>query len=90
MIEISFYTNLDLFNEVFPDQLQQVPRVGDLVESRTIHSDGFQLKLRVVSVTWRNQMRPLVELHAPNYISSITEFYNWYAPLVGKRVSYFI
>ena len=45
---------------------------------------------RVVSVEWtyielHNIWVPRIELHDNIQHHSITEFYEWYAPLVGKR-----
>ena len=93
MIKIHCHTNLDLAHEIWPTELPAVPRVGDLIQSATNH-DSFQLTLKVVSVTWKRpfadrQWAPVVELH--DYSSrTIREFYEWYAPLTGHNVSYFI
>jgi len=91
-------TNLDLIGEKWPEELPCVPRVGDLIQSRTKRG-AFRLTLRVVSVVWVfcewedpnevDRYIPYIELHDP-FDRSVTEFYKWYAPLVGKRVSYFI
>ena len=99
-------TNLDLFNEQWPNFLPSIPRVGDLIESKTVHK-GFILKLQVVRVTWRynfskDEYYAELELHMTDYHKmlfckthpgeqgSIKAFYEWYAPLVGKEVGYFI
>ena len=93
MIKIHCHTNLDLPHELWPTELPAVPRVDDIIQSATWHG-VFQLSLRVVSVTWKcpssgSFWYPLVELH--DYHNwSIREFYEWYAPLVGRTVSYFI
>ena len=95
MIKVSCHTNLDLFNEQWPYLLPMVPRKGDRIESMTRHGD-FRLSLDVVSVTWRcidngiaYEYVPFIELY--DYRKrSVREFYEWYAPLVGKSVSSFI
>ncbi len=90
-------TNLALSSEQWPTSLPERPMVGDLIESATRWGD-FRLKLKVVRVTWapssacsgcvpRWYLR--VELGLPRD-QSLREFYEWYAPLVGKRVSAFI
>lgn len=35
MFKTNFFTNLDLTNEVWPDKMPAIPRVGDMVRSRT-------------------------------------------------------
>ncbi len=55
MINVLCFTNLDLHNEVWPGAMVAVPRVGDLVESQTLHASNrreFRLQLQVVRVTW--------------------------------------
>jgi len=92
MINVNLRTSLDI-TEVWPQKLPEVPRVGDFVQSSVRHKDGFQLTLKVVSVTWKlisnDRWEPFIELHTINR-ESISEFYKWYAPLVGKSVSAFI
>lgn len=96
MIKICCRTNLDLTYESWPDALPTVPRVGEFIQSSTRHSSGFHLYLEVVSVTWTKQVYskewiPVVELHIPKHRNwSIREFYEWYAPLVGRSVHAFI
>lgn len=66
---------------------------------------GFQLELEVVAVCWNpktvdavsfgdqadTQWVPEIELHIPRGRNwSIRQFYEWYAPLIGRRVSSFI
>lgn len=98
-------TNLDLHNEEWPHELPAVPNVGDLIQSATVWGN-FQLTLRVQSVTWKrggHYWYPEIELHFSNYFlyrkvdqegnfvsMSVREFYEWYAPLVGRKVSSFI
>jgi hypothetical protein len=96
MMEIHCHTNLDLFNESWPTNLPSIPRVGDSIDSKTIHKD-FCLTLKVVAVRWKysrnnsnsNSYYPVIELHDPHK-RSIKEFYEWYAPLVNQRISKFI
>lgn len=97
MISVVCHTNLDLFNERWPTRLPQIPVVGQQIESATKHrtetSEAFQLSLNVVAVRWKYNDSSSqwdcaeVELHVD---MRITDFYAWYAPLVGKRESYFI
>ena len=93
MIPIAYKTNLDL-REVWPTSLPQVPNVGDYIESELVWRNGFKLRLQVVSVTWVKsfgEWKPEIELHIPKHRNmSITSFYEWYAPLIGKSVSAFI
>lgn len=44
-------TNLDLKSEEWPRELQAVPQVGHLIQSKTKHGH-FQLELQVCRVTW--------------------------------------
>lgn len=90
-MKVKCRTNLDLHYEVWPDDLPAIPRVGDLIESCVTHNKTFKLRLEVYSVTWRQNQEPEIELHIPNYRQwSIAQFYEWYAPLVGKSVHAFI
>ena len=85
-------TNLDVWNEMWPGNLPAVPRVGDNIESATLHRGMFILTLKVTAVTWKNGRHgyyPEIELH-DGQNRSIKEFFEWYAPLVGKSVSSFI
>ena len=88
-------TNLDLHGEIWPTELPALPNVGDLIQSNQKWG-VFQLRLKVIRITWKrynieHNWYPEIELHdhwaQPR---SITEFYEWYAPLVGKTVSSFI
>jgi len=99
MIKVHCRTNLDLVRgaEKWPEFLPAIPHVGDKIQSAQIWSGGFQLELTVIQVTWKKSMNltrgepewyPEIELHCPN--KSIREFYQWYAPLVGRRLSDFI
>ena len=95
-MKVHCQTNLDLYNEEWPIDLPCIPRVGDYIVSRTEHADMFSLKLEVVSVTWVyhrlwHEWQTTIELHIPkSYKLSIKQFYEWYAPKVGKSVSYFL
>jgi len=94
---VSCRTNLDVVGEQWPKRMDYIPRVGDLIQSATKHGN-FQLRLKVVRVTWkpfqeesmlRSEWVPEIELH-DFQDRSIQEFYEWYAPLVGKTVASFI
>lgn len=100
MIQVECRTNLDLVGEQWPRRLPAVPRVGDRIVSATKWGH-FQLELEVVGVTWEHDRAPRIELHMTRWQreilstsgarqGSIRAFYEWYAPLVGKRVSDFI
>ena len=106
MIEVICKTDLDLFNEKWPEEMPAVPNVGDEIMSRTKWGH-FQLTLQVTNVTWeyhdyRKKYVPHIELHMNNFQrklpakkpgeadGSIVAFYEWYAPLVGKTVGAFI
>ena len=104
MIKVYCHSNLDLYRERWPTELPWMPNVGDYIESMTTHS-GYQLELQVVSITWKytcGEYVPNIELHMTKWqhnlipskkeaaIGSITAFYEWYAPLVGKSVGAFI
>ena len=96
MIKIMCRTNLDLEREQFPTELPCVPRKGDYVESSTLWHNGFRLVLEVANVTWRysetiKSWYAEVELHDRKVFNrSIYDFYEWYAPKIGKTVSYFV
>lgn len=87
-------TNLDV-RECWPCDLPTVPRVGDLIQSSIIWNGVFQLTLKVVEVTWKKneytgEWYAEVELHDSWPSRSISDFYKWYCPLIGKSVSAFI
>lgn len=97
MISVTCKTNLDLANEQWPTELPAVPGVGDKIQSATVWGVVFQLQLEVVSVTWKQHSDgvenwyPEIELHIRKaYKMTITDFYEWYAPKVGRSVSAFI
>ena len=94
MNKVHCHTNLDLSHEIWPDSLPAIPRVGDKIESQTRHGI-FRLSLEVVSVTWKYKNEghyyPEIELSIPKgRFLSLTNFYEWYASLVGRSVSAFI
>jgi len=89
-------TNLDLDREHWPAELPALPNIGDYILSTT-RWGTFQLKLEVVSITWKQlsdgieKWVPEIELHIRRSSNmSITDFYKWYAPKVGRQVSSFI
>jgi hypothetical protein len=91
MTQVHVHTNLDLYHEQWPTSLPEIPKVGDRIDSMVSH-ENFRLSLKVVSVHWRyfnNKYTPYIELHDYRQ-RSISDFYEWYAPLVGKRTTYFI
>lgn len=95
MIKVHCRTNLDVPMERWPTELPELPSVGHLIESQTKHGAHFRLALRVVQVKWTyaestRTWSPEVELHVPRENWSIKDFFEWYAPLVGKSVSAFI
>ena len=84
-------TNLDLDGEQWPTELSRVPHEGEEIQSMTRHG-AFRLSLKVVKVRWVYEQDGYwaeLELHDTQK-RSIREFYEWYAPLVGKSVSSFI
>jgi hypothetical protein len=90
-VKVHCRTNLDLHYEVWPDELPCVPRVGDYVASCIVHPSGFRLELEVYNVTFYQNNPPVIELHIKKFYKwSIKEFYEWYAPIVGKSVGSFI
>lgn len=94
MIYVNIKTNLCLFNEVWPEFLPCLPNVGDEIESMTRRTNGWILALKVVAIRWKqmndNTYYPEIELSLIQSMWSLRDFYNWYAPIVGKSPSYFI
>ncbi len=92
MAHFQCHTNLDLDNERWPTDLPRIPCEGEEIHSMARHG-SFRLSLKVVKVRWvftdRDGYRADIELH-DSQKRSIREFYEWYAPLVGKSVSVFI
>lgn len=106
MIRVICRTNLDLCHESWPNYLPTIPVVGDIIESKTdwngfklsLRVYGVVLKYS----EYHNENYLEIELHmtdhqkilpcslGPDAKGSIRAFYEWYAPLVGRRVSYFI
>jgi len=88
MHQVHCYTNLDLSSEQWPTELPTVPRLGDDIESMISHND-FRLSLMVVGIHWKydkGKYVPYIEL-TDHKQRSVKEFYEWYAPLVGKSIS---
>ena len=94
-MRVHCHTYLDLLNEEWPKDLPAMPRVGEYIQSATMYGE-FQLILEIVSVTWgkdcySGEWFSKIELHDRKVFKrSIREFYEWYAPLVGKSVGNFI
>ncbi len=71
-------TNLDLRSETWPTELPALPRVGDRIESGTVHhaqGSNFILELEVCSVSWecrrsegeKKEWIPRIELHMTSW-----------------------
>ncbi len=93
MTKVICRTNLDLWHEQWPTELPGEPQVGDLIESATKHG-VFVLRLRVVRRTWQYNDKPgnwSLSVELDDFMGrSVSDFYKWYAPLVGQSVSAFI
>jgi len=105
-MRVRCHTNLDLSNEVWPAELPCLPAVGHTIVSRTQHSQFqlelqvVSIKWEFSNIT--NEWLPIIELHMTKWQKhlpgkgegvqdgSITAFYQWYAPAVGKSVGSFI
>lgn len=91
-MKVVCHTNLDLMPaEDWPDALPCLPNVGDEIESKMLWG-MFRLSLRVVAIRWRFNgvdWTPHIELHCARDWS-VKQFFEWYAPKVGKRVESFI
>ena len=92
MIEILCHSNLDLDRqEIWPERLPEVPRVGDTINSGKSWKSGSlsaKLILKVVSIRWNSVSEgvwiPLVELHInPNVFPDTNSFYEWYRGIRG-------
>lgn len=96
-IRVHCTTNLDIENhECWPMRLPTRPAIGDRIRSKKVWKcgsvSGFQLELEVVGVTWAFDSDGWylhVEMHDPQR-RSITDFFKWYAPLVGQSVSRYV
>lgn len=80
-MKVYCHTNLDLRGESWPTELPALPRVGDRIESGTIHPSAhsgtgrFILELEVCSVSWecrrsdgdRKEWVPRIELHMTSH-----------------------
>lgn len=88
-MKIRFRCNLDdvMKSETFPDDLPEVPRIGDLITSSTKHGQ-VQVQLRVVGITWEQQSdkkwAPIVELGLKNYFLHVAHWEIWYDFVRGK------
>jgi hypothetical protein len=94
MFRIQCFTNLDLGVEEWPRMVDALPPVGSYIQSATKHGH-FQLELEVVAIRLKksntNEWNYEIELTDRKIFKrSIKEFYEWYAPKIGKTVSYFI
>ena len=106
MIEVDCFTNMDLLNESWPGALPCRPVVGDIICSDTVHytSDlyqerpspvAFRLELEVIAVRFVPDNKGVYKIEVELadrklFKRSISEFYKWYAPKVGKTSGYFI
>ena len=99
MISVSCRTNLDLEREEWPTKMVALPSIGHRIKSKKVHkrpSGNFQLELEVYAITWEYDSfsdcwKPEIELHVPKIRNwDLVQFYQWYAPLVGKSVEAFI
>jgi hypothetical protein len=93
-------------SEQWPEKLPAIPNVGDYITSQWKQKNGFRLELQVCRITWEydslnDEYIPEIELHMTKFQKglpsrkgaadgSITAFYEWYAPKVGKSVGNFI
>lgn len=92
MITIFCHSNLDLNHcESWPNGLQSVPRVGDLITSGFKYPNHFRLQLEVVSVNWKQQYNnseywhPYIKLHIPLHMEmSINDFQEFYRKARGE------
>lgn len=72
MIHVICRTALNVCNEEWPSHMPTVPRVGDIIESKTKRKNNAHLELQVTSVTWRwnefdLEWHPHIELHMTNW-----------------------
>lgn len=106
MLRVFCHTNLDLSGEKWPTQLPALPNVGDIIQSETKWKEfQLELEVRRISWKFNDSIGvyvPHIELHMTKWQGmltskkegaaqgSITAFYEWYAPLVGRSVGAFI
>lgn len=92
-------TSPDLADEVWPDELPVVPRIGDEIQSATRwkqpNGGYFRLDLPVTGVRWVcSRDAEGVSNWVPEILldsgCNLKVFYQWYAPLVGKTVESFL
>lgn len=72
MIPVYCHTNLDLYNERWPESLPALPSIGQEIESATEWPGGFRLSLKVISVRWiynyhKDMWLPRIELHMTSF-----------------------
>lgn len=83
-------TNLDI-QDAWPTDMDAVPRVGDMIEALTAWK-GWRVQLLVAAVTWRQAAMGYyaeLELTVPAGMT-LRQFYEMYAPRVGRRPEDFI
>lgn len=105
-MRVSCRCNLDLLNEQWPSKLPAVPCVGDHIASRTKrgafrldlevvrvtweYSELFKEYIPHIELYMNSFQRQLTSQNPEAGKGSVTAFYEWYAPIVGKSVSFFI
>ena len=102
-MDIHCVTNLDLRCEMWPSELPCRPVVGDYIKSGTAHpiyKDGYSvpishvnLELQVCAVRFvynKYKWTCEVELTLPSRWERMTDFYTWYAKILGTSVASFI
>lgn len=94
MVYVRCRTNLDVTGEKWPEELPEVPRMGDHIESQTLHGKT-RLCLEVKRVTWkvedeyynrgRGSWYPSVELGLPALPwLTMGHFDLWYRHICGS------
>lgn len=92
MIRVHCRTNLDdvMRIEEWPAELPERPVIGDYIQSETVHSGYFQLRLEVYNVTWTKRYSGSWELEVELYIPkvggqprTISEWREWYRKVRG-------
>lgn len=72
-MKVFCHTNLDLHKaESWPKELESIPRVGDLIQSKFQHKPTFRLSLQVTCVHWEyyentDSWIPCIELHMTDF-----------------------
>lgn len=95
-------TNLDLVRnaEKWPEKMQHIPQVGDLIRSAYKWQNLYQVELEVCQITWVEKEQdhgvykdwiPHIELRLPkSRFENLTAFYEWYGKITSKGKSAFI